>query len=205
MFSSQGRRSVGSHVRDAACYVAWAFARAYEPHVMRPHVATLACAMVVTAICDREVNCRRAASAAFQVRDNFISIVCMTEYLTYIIILLNAYYSFQENVGRQGHGNFPNGIAVLTAADYISLGNRRRAYVEISVIVSQFPMYRGAIMEHMLKVKLFHWEETMRTLAAHGEYIFFIKFFFSIFRYMNRMTFPLRFLNNIVFNEWCIQ
>ena len=30
----------------------------------------------------------------FQVRDNFISIVCMTEYLTYIIILLNAYDSF---------------------------------------------------------------------------------------------------------------
>ena len=163
MLSSQGRRSVGSHVRDAACYVAWAFARAYEPHVMRPHVATLACAMVVTAICDREVNCRRAASAAFQ-----------------------------ENVGRQGHGNFPNGIAVLTAADYISLGNRRRAYVEISVIVSQFPMYRGAIMEHMLKVKLFHWEETMRTLAAHGEYFF-------------RMTFPLRFLNNILVNEQWIQ
>lgn len=30
----QGACSVGAHVRDAACYVAWAFARAYDPAVM---------------------------------------------------------------------------------------------------------------------------------------------------------------------------
>ena len=58
--------------------------------------------MMVTAICDREVNCRRAASAAFQ-----------------------------ENVGRQGNENFPHGIEILTAADYFSLGNRRNAYVVV--------------------------------------------------------------------------
>ena len=34
----EGRRSVGAHVRDAACYVAWAFARAYEPAVMKVSV-----------------------------------------------------------------------------------------------------------------------------------------------------------------------
>ena len=31
----KGNFSIGSHIRDAACYVCWAFARAYEPQVWR--------------------------------------------------------------------------------------------------------------------------------------------------------------------------
>lgn len=31
----RGASSVGAHVRDAACYVAWAFARAYDPAVIK--------------------------------------------------------------------------------------------------------------------------------------------------------------------------
>ena len=34
--------SVGSHVRDAACYVCWAFARAYDPAHVQPYVHTIA-------------------------------------------------------------------------------------------------------------------------------------------------------------------
>lgn len=59
-----------------------------------PYVLPLARGMLTTALFDREVNCRRAASAAFQ-----------------------------ENVGRQGHDNFPNGIDILTVADYFTLGS----------------------------------------------------------------------------------
>jgi len=70
----KGTHSVGSHVRDAACYVCWAFARAYAPEIMKPYMNQLAQGLVKIAVYDREVNCRRAASAAFQ-----------------------------ENVGRQGH------------------------------------------------------------------------------------------------------
>ncbi|KAG6677496.1 hypothetical protein I3842_14G030100 [Carya illinoinensis] len=62
----RGPHSVGSHVRDAAAYVCWAFGRAYYHKDMRnvleqlgPHLLTVACY-------DREVNCRRAAAAAFQ-------------------------------------------------------------------------------------------------------------------------------------------
>ena len=70
----RGACSVGAHVRDAACYLAWSFARAYKPETLSGHVNDIAQTLLITTVFDREVNCRRAASAAFQ-----------------------------ENVGRQGH------------------------------------------------------------------------------------------------------
>lgn len=63
---NQGNYSVGANVRDAACYVAWAFARAYSPEILSKYVKTLSQSLLITCIFDREVNCRRAASAAFQ-------------------------------------------------------------------------------------------------------------------------------------------
>ncbi|ORZ40814.1 armadillo-type protein [Catenaria anguillulae PL171] len=62
----RGAHSVGASVRDAACYVCWAFARAYAPGVMRPYVHLLAPMLVTAALYDREIHVRRAASAAFQ-------------------------------------------------------------------------------------------------------------------------------------------
>lgn len=62
----KGAHSVGSHVRDAACYVCWAFARAYSPQIMQPHVLQLSIGLLITSLFDREINCRRAAAAAFQ-------------------------------------------------------------------------------------------------------------------------------------------
>ncbi|KAL0043717.1 hypothetical protein WJX82_009809 [Trebouxia sp. C0006] len=62
----RGPHSVGAHVRDAAAYVCWAFARAYTAADMLESIAVLAPALLVTACYDREVNCRRAASAAYQ-------------------------------------------------------------------------------------------------------------------------------------------
>jgi tubulin-specific chaperone D len=61
-----GAHSVGINVRDAACYVCWAFARAYEPKIMKKYVNSLSVGLMKIAVFDREVNCRRAASAAFQ-------------------------------------------------------------------------------------------------------------------------------------------
>ena len=62
----RGFSSVGAHVRDAACFVCWAFARAYDPGLLQHYVNELAQALVNVSLFDREVNCRKAASAAFQ-------------------------------------------------------------------------------------------------------------------------------------------
>lgn len=62
----RGPHSVGSHVRDAAAYVCWAFGRAYYHEDMRTILEQLAPHLLTVACYDREVNCRRAAAAAFQ-------------------------------------------------------------------------------------------------------------------------------------------
>ncbi|GER46456.1 tubulin-folding cofactor D, partial [Striga asiatica] len=62
----RGPHSVGSHVRDAAAYVCWAFGRAYYHMDMKDVLSQLAPHLLTVACYDREVNCRRAAAAAFQ-------------------------------------------------------------------------------------------------------------------------------------------
>ncbi|KAF8672215.1 hypothetical protein HU200_049712 [Digitaria exilis] len=62
----RGPHSIGSHVRDAAAYVCWAFGRAYTNHDIKAVLEQLAPHLLTVACYDREVNCRRAASAAFQ-------------------------------------------------------------------------------------------------------------------------------------------
>lgn len=62
----RGYTSVGTNVRDAASYVCWALARTQSRDNMVSALQTLAPVLMTTACYDREVNCRRAASAAFQ-------------------------------------------------------------------------------------------------------------------------------------------
>jgi hypothetical protein len=62
----RGSHSIGSNVRDAACYVCWSFARAYAPDVIQQYVSQIAHTLVSVSVYDREINVRRAASAAFQ-------------------------------------------------------------------------------------------------------------------------------------------
>ena len=131
--------SVGSHVRDAACYTYWALARAYSPEILRPFVPELGQSIVVAFLFDREVNCRRAASAAFQ-----------------------------EMVGRQGAQNFKNGISILTAADYFSLGNRKNAFISIALHVARYEEYQIAIIHHLFRITLSHWDPSIRLLASQS-------------------------------------
>lgn len=136
----RGAHSLGAHVRDAACYACWSFARAYEPLLLLPHLdKTLAPAMLITCVFDRELHCRRAASAAFQ-----------------------------ESVGRQGRTNFPHGIELLTRADYFSVANVRHAFLDVSVFIASFPQYRYALLEHLVTRKLVHWDAAIRHLSAQA-------------------------------------
>ncbi|XP_006869675.1 PREDICTED: tubulin-specific chaperone D [Chrysochloris asiatica] len=131
----RGACSVGSNVRDAACYVCWAFARAYDPTELRPFVAEISSALVIATVFDRDVNCRRAASAAFQ-----------------------------ENVGRQG--TFPHGIDILTTADYFAVGNRANCFLVISVFIAGFPEYTQPMIDHLVAMKISHWDRVIRELSA---------------------------------------
>ena len=147
----RGSHSVGAHVRDAAAYVCWAFARAYDPAVLAPFVPSLAASMLQCATFDREVNCRRAASAAFQ-----------------------------ENVGRQGADSFAHGIAIMTVADYATLGNRQAAFLRVSRFVAAVGggtddaagaahPYRRPLLRFLVQAKLLsHWDTELRELAAHS-------------------------------------
>ncbi|KAK9767248.1 hypothetical protein K7432_003080 [Basidiobolus ranarum] len=135
----RGSHSIGAHVRDAACYVCWSFARAYAPEVLKPLAKDLANNLAAVCVFDREVNVRRASSAAFQ-----------------------------ENVGRQI--SFPHGIAVLTAADYFSVGNRSNSFLNVSVEIAQYAEYRGHLIDHVALVSLSHWDKVMRQLGSKALY-----------------------------------
>ncbi|KAJ2453713.1 hypothetical protein EV183_002012 [Coemansia sp. RSA 2336] len=65
----RGDYSVGSNVRDAACYVMWSLARIPNPSsrlVFDEMSTQMATTLVSVAVFDRESSVRRAASAAFQ-------------------------------------------------------------------------------------------------------------------------------------------
>ncbi|CAD0197479.1 unnamed protein product [Chrysodeixis includens] len=125
----------GRAARDAACHAAWAFARAYDAAALAPYATQLANALITTACFDREINCRRAASAAYQ-----------------------------ENVGR--HGLFPHGIEVLTTADFQSVGPRNNAYLVIAPQVAAFPEYTQPLIDHLVDLKVEHWDCAIREIAA---------------------------------------
>lgn len=70
----QANYSTGFIVRDAACYISWTFAKAFDAQIMNKYINDFAVTLLVCALFDKTGNCRRAAAA-----------------------------SFQENVGRQGY------------------------------------------------------------------------------------------------------
>lgn len=52
----RGPHSIGSHVRDAAAYVCWAFGRAYSSRDMKDTLEQLAPHLLTVACYDREVS-----------------------------------------------------------------------------------------------------------------------------------------------------
>ncbi|CAN0009355.1 unnamed protein product, partial [Hapterophycus canaliculatus] len=149
----RGVSGVGAHVRDAACYVCWAFARAYSPQVLGPHLPGLCDSMLSTALFDREVNVRRAAAAALQAS-------CPAQYRPQS-------EGAEEGGWSEGGGGVAHGIDIIIAADYFSLGNRQQAYLEISKTIAAFESrYRRHIMDSLRLDKLKHWDPDLRRLSA---------------------------------------
>ncbi|XP_011495321.1 PREDICTED: tubulin-specific chaperone D [Ceratosolen solmsi marchali] len=130
---------IGSIIRDAACFVCWSFARAFEPNVFEPYIEDITIALLIVTCFDRQINCRRAASAAFQ-----------------------------EIVGRQG--NFPNGIDIVSASDYLAVGVRSNAYLKISVFIANYEGYLEPFCEHLIRCKVAHWDIAIRELTAKALY-----------------------------------
>ncbi|KAJ1857280.1 hypothetical protein GGH12_002647 [Coemansia sp. RSA 1822] len=134
----RGDYSVGSNVRDAACYVMWSLARIPNPSSRRVFAemsTEMATTLISVAVFDRESNVRRAASAAFQ-----------------------------EHVGRQSA--FPHGIAVLQLADFFSVGIMRNAFVVTSRKIAEFDEYRHPLLHHLCTVTVYHWDLKTRELAV---------------------------------------
>lgn len=97
---------VGSIIRDAACFVCWSFARAFAPKVFEPHVKEIAPALLIVTCFDREINCRRAGSAAFQEnvgrQGNFphgIDIIAAADYFE-VGVRSNAYLKISVYVAK---------------------------------------------------------------------------------------------------------
>lgn len=72
--------------------------------------------------------------------------------------------AFQECAGRLG--NVPHGIDVLTLADYFTLSTRTQAYLVVTPSVAAYQFYKQHLIDHLLNVKLRHWDITLRQLTA---------------------------------------
>ena len=137
----RGTYSVGSHVRDSSCYVSWALARAFDPGELSVSFRKIAVCLLTVAVFDREVNCRRAASAAFQ-----------------------------ENVGRQGAECLPDAIRILTTVDYHAVGSRAACYHSYAVTLARLnlEMFGKPLVRHLITNKVGHWDSAIRELTAES-------------------------------------
>lgn len=133
----KGSFAIGAHVREAACYVCWAMARTYEDAILEPHIDELSTQLLCTMLFDRELQCRRAASA-----------------------------TFQELIGRQGAFS-EDKMLILTSVDYHNVGQRHVTYSQLACQVARLDSkYSLAFVHHLLNLKIAHWDIAIRRLAA---------------------------------------
>lgn len=133
----KGSSPIGAHVREGACYVCWAMARTYEDYLLKPYISSISINLLCTMLFDRELQCRRAASA-----------------------------TFQELIGRQGTFN-DEGINILTNVDYQSVGQRQFSYLHLALQVASYgEKYSRPFVDHLVEKKIGHWDAEIRRLAS---------------------------------------
>eukprot|EP00871_Galdieria_phlegrea_P003814 jgi/Galph1/4433/GphlegSOOS_G3081.1 len=137
----KGSLHIGPQVRDAACYVCWAFARSYHASIPTPFLMEMVMRLACLACTDREINCRRAAAAALQ-----------------------------EFVGRVGKDIIPHGIELITTADYFSLSDISESYLQVlpNIATLDVKWYKRPIFDELLHHKIGHWDTEIRKLASNA-------------------------------------
>lgn len=129
-----------SIVRDTACYVVWALARAYSGGVALELAPDLARELLVLACFDREINIRRAAAAAFQ-----------------------------ELAGRLREPFVPAAVLCSAAVDYFELGSLSNAYLSVAPrIARQDRDYAEALLQALAERYAGHCSPDVRSLAARA-------------------------------------
>jgi hypothetical protein len=104
-------------VRDAATYALWSLPRAYGATTIAPFAEKLAQNLVSVSTFDREVNIRRAASAAFQ------------EYVGRTVCEADKFCQELQFIVNTLQGVFAHGIDVLGKIDFFAVGNRKNAFL----------------------------------------------------------------------------
>lgn len=135
----------------------WAFARAYEPSLMKQFVNRIAAGLLITTVFDREINCRRAASAAFQE-----SVGRLRTFPHGIDILTKADFF---SVGSRTH-------SYLEISDYIAQYNDYSFILIGWWPVSKLPKFIlkydffCLVLDHLVDRKVNHWDTAIRDLTA---------------------------------------
>ncbi|KAG5361027.1 Tubulin-specific chaperone D [Yarrowia sp. B02] len=129
--------SVGSHVRDASCYVCWSLFRTVRG--LTKEVSSVISLLVKVACFDRQINNRRAASAAVQ-----------------------------EFVGRQGPVvmETARGIDLLTKLDYFRLGSRENSYLSVSHDMQELGF--SDLSDYLVQHCITSWDPEIRRLGAEA-------------------------------------
>jgi hypothetical protein len=117
-------QSIGAGVRDASAYVIWALSRSLPKSCISASAPELANRIVCTALFDRELHVRRAASAAFQ--------ECVGRWVR--LIYRDA--ALRDTDGWM-QGAFPDGIAILAQLDYVAVGVRRYSFLHTAPLIAE--------------------------------------------------------------------
>ena len=130
--------STGTSVRDASCYVLWSLARARDASSTLGPLAPAIAQYLVVSITLDREVSIRRASSA----------------------------AFQEWVGRTSC--IPHGIDILRKTDFAAVGPLRHAYLDCAPYIATWPVYRGVLLQHLMRVSLTHWDAAIRVLGAEA-------------------------------------
>lgn len=139
----KGSYSIGSFVRDAACYVIWSLAR-YSTHILEAeNVRKIIFSLTFMSLFDREVSCRRSASAALQ--------------------------EFIGRLSGSGETEKEKGafLEILKHSDFFSVSSLEKCFYSNSICIAKaFPEIIPFFTENLLTISLFSFDKNIRQMSA---------------------------------------